>query len=174
MKLLFIALITLFVLTLTITGVSAQTLEPTVTVVRESDNSLTVSWENIPTNGRYYLAHFTGPINTSGIGYDGASPHHIPTNHDFYDVISKAERIGVIATNADNTSVGSYSYASVPPLLPIVTADRQADNSILISWENIPTTNSYDVHGLLEVIQVRLHLIKLAHTLFSPMLLIFT
>ena len=118
---------------------------PTVTAVRQPDDSILVSWENIPTNGRYYLAHFTGPINTSGIGYDGASPYIIPANHDNIDRINNAERIGVIATNADNTSFGSYSYAPVPPPNPSVTAVRQADDSILVTWENIPASDGYVV-----------------------------
>ena len=153
MKQLFIPLIILFALSITITGVYAQStpppLEPSVTVERLADNSLKLSWENINTDTGFY------DIYTSTSGTDSliikvpssiAEYTFSASSGANFDLVNNAERVGVFGTVG---GLGTDQRSEpVPPLLPIVTAERLADNSIKVSWENIRTHELFIVFNL--------------------------
>ena len=122
-------------------------LEPSVTAVRLSDNSILITWENIPTTHSYVVGAFEGDVRTLVVGTSTSSPYTLLASDSKFDRVNNADRIGVVAVNSADRQTGSYRYAPVPPL-PTVTAERLADNSIKVSWENIRTHELFIVFNL--------------------------
>ena len=145
MKLLVIALITLFALTLTFTSVQAQT--PTLTVERLPDNSLRLTWENIPTSTRLYTFSVTedGVNNLIGGTVFGTTDTFIPETPRF-ERINNAERVGVLGHAAGILDPDVAIYRVVPAEIqqPTVTVERLVNNSIKVSWEAIQTDATED------------------------------
>ena len=124
-------------------------LEPSVTVERLADNSLKLSWENINTDTGFY------DIYTSTSGADSLIIKVPSSTAEYtfrassganFDLVNNAERVGVFGTVG---GIGTDQRSEpIPPLLPIVTAERLADNSIKVSWENIRTHELFIVFNL--------------------------
>ena len=125
--------------------------EPTVTAVRQADNSILVSWVNIPTTHSYGITYFDGS-NSGAISTDATSPYTILTSNPSFDQINNADRIGVTAIDSILAAIGDYVYAPVPAqIIPTVTAlsfDYNDDGSTEVSFTTSLAgdyTISYDI-----------------------------
>ena len=145
MKLLVIALIVLFALTLTFTSVQAQT--PTITVERLPDNSIILTWDNISRRNFYSLLITENGVSTY-LGFTTAQKTHtFSPGPGHYERINNAERIGVIPHSTDDASpVDDGTYGTIPAEIqqPTVTVERLVNNSIKVSWEAIQTDATED------------------------------
>ena len=123
---------------------------PTVTATRQADNSIRLEWSNIPTDYQYRILLKEGTTISDRIfDLEPTSNNFviIPTVTTFFERINSADEIGMASITSSNV-IGSITFAPVPPLTPnatvepTITATRQADNSILLEWSNLPTVTA--------------------------------
>ena len=139
-------------LSIDIVFMTVPPITPIIIVERLDDYSLKVIWENIPIDANFYF--ITIPLSNGSesliINNTGQSYHIFDTNSsDPYSIalfnrVNNAARIGVAGV-FDN-GIGTMTYVPVPN--PTLTADRDGDNSIKLTWTNMPTTSSlgYNIH----------------------------
>ena len=134
--------------------------EPTVTAVRLADDSIKLTWENIRNDARYHVLITESGTDSTLFRLGSIASEftfHIGSTH--FDQVNKAERIG-IAGSIGGERVDERFVAVPATTLPTVTAVRLADNSILVTWSNIPTDRDYDLKiikdGAIDTIQVRI------------------
>ena len=123
---------------------------PKVTAERLADNSILVSWENIPTDRLYSIAIIEDGVGSVVEHNVAASPHTFPLSHRLFDRVSNAEEIGIVA---DISGVATTpTFTSVPDEIackdrvttePCIEAKRLDDNSIELTWQNIPTSSGH-------------------------------
>ena len=123
---------------------------PKVTAERLADNSILVSWENIPTDRLYSIAIIEDGVGSVVEHNVAASPHTFPLSHRLFDRVSNADEIGVVADISGVTTTPTFT--SVPDEIackdrvtvePCIEAVRLDDNSIELTWQNIPTSSGH-------------------------------
>ena len=145
MKLLFIALITLFALTLTFTSAQAQS--PSLNIERLNDYSLKLTWSNISTDndrwnifvdesGRISLLVSSGTVRDRYTFFADSS-NAITREH--FTKVNNANRIGVGGNDGTDDRV-DIRWVDVPN--PTLIVQRLVDNSIQVTWNNIYTKDA--------------------------------
>ena len=117
--------------------------KPTLTVERLVDNSIQLTWKNIPTTGTQYSIPIieSGTRNSVGLS-TSAETLNIPDTHAQFSRVNGAEKICVIGTDAEGVILpGEALCKSIPAELsgPSLTVERLVDNSLKLSWKNIRT-----------------------------------